>query len=50
MHMAGEWVAAAGEGRTVNRDWPNKHRALVVDLAASKKLPVSVVIYQSVVL
>jgi len=37
MHMAEEWVAAAAakselleaparEGRTVNRDWSNKHR------------------------
>ena len=25
MYMAGKWIAAAGEGKTVNRDWSNKH-------------------------
>jgi len=51
MHTVDEWVAAAakselleaaaGEGRTVNRDWSNKRRGR---FSRGKILPVSVVI------
>jgi len=37
----GKWVAAAGKGRTVNRDWSNKHRG-------GFSLMVLVVMYQAI--